>query len=286
MKIGIVGLGLIGGSLAKAIVNNTNHVVSGFDRNEDVVKKALSEGVIKTSLGKENISDMDFLIVCLYPDATVKYIRDNAHLIKKGGVVMDTCGVKTKVCDALFPVAKQYGFVFMGTHPMAGIEFSGYDHSKGELFRNASIILVPENNDNTDEGTSKKTMEDIKKFYRSIGFKNTVVSTSEEHDRIISYTSQLAHVVSSAYVKSPTASRYMGFSAGSFQDMTRVAKLNEDMWTELFMENQDYLTEEIDRLISDLVKYKEAIKDGEEETLKNLLKDGRIIRERLNNEKK
>ena len=268
MEIGIVGLGLIGGSLAKAISQNTDHTVYGFDLSEEVMAKAVLLDAIEQPLTDKILPHCDIIIVALYPQATIDYVKEHADLIKKGAIVIDCGGVKRIVCDQLIPLGEEKGFLFMGGHPMAGLEHSGFAYAKKSLFNNASMVLC----------STKGSIEDVEKIkdlFSAIGFTNFAITTPDDHDRKIAFTSQLAHVVSNAYIKSPTAMVHAGFSAGSYKDLTRVAKLNEHMWTELFLENPDYLAEEIDTLIDNLQAYSSAIKDNDADTLCRLLRDGR-----------
>ena len=268
MEIGIVGLGLIGGSLAKAISQNTDHTVYGTDLSEQVVRKAVLVDAIEQPLTDELLPQCDIVIVALYPQATIDYVKEHAHLFRKESIVVDCGGIKKLVCDTLIPPAEDHGFLFVGGHPMAGLEHSGFTYAKKSLFNNASMIFTP------TKGPIE-SMEKLKELFTSIGFTNIEISTAEEHDRKIAFTSQLAHVVSNAYIKSPTALEHSGFSAGSYKDLTRVAKLNEVMWTELFLENADNLVAEIDTLIGNLQQYSTAIRERDAETLCALLKDGR-----------
>lgn len=267
MTIGVVGLGLIGGSIAKALKKNTPHTVFGYDTDETVMKKALLVGACDGVL--KDVSCLDILIVALYPSATVEYIKSIAEKLKPTAIVIDADGVKGYVCKELFPLARASGFTFIGGHPMAGMEFSGFDYSKEALFNNASMILVPDTNVHIG------ALEEIKSLFLSLGFTRIQISTADEHDKMIALTSQLAHILSSAYVKSPSAINHKGFSAGSFQDMTRVARLNEKMWTELFFENKENLLVEIDGLIERLKEYKTALYQDDTETMFTLLKEGR-----------
>lgn len=268
MEIGIVGLGLIGGSLAKSISQNTDHTVYGTDLSEQVVRKAVLVDAIEQPLTDELLPQCDIVIVALYPQATIDYVKEHAHLFRKESIVVDCGGIKKLVCDTLIPLAEDHGFLFVGGHPMAGLEHSGFTYAKKSLFNNASMIFTP------TKGPIE-SMEKLKELFTSIGFTNIEISTAEEHDRKIAFTSQLAHVVSNAYIKSPTALEHSGFSAGSYKDLTRVAKLNEVMWTELFLENADNLAAEIDTLIGNLQQYSTAIRERDAETLCALLKDGR-----------
>lgn len=269
MNIGIIGLGLIGGSMAKAIKQNTEHKVFGYDLQDTIIKKAILTGTLDEPLTTELIPTCDLLIVALYPQDTIDFVKNHANNIKKDAIVLDCCGVKQVICETLEPIAKENGFIFMGGHPMAGLAHSGYTHAKKALFNNASMVLTP------TKGTKIEDVQKIKLLCVSIGFTNTQISTPLEHDRVIAFTSQLAHVVSSAYIKSPSALEHKGFSAGSYKDMTRVAKLNEDMWTELFLNNPDNLTTEIDGIIERLSQYSKAIKEKDEKTLCELLRIGK-----------
>ncbi len=275
MKVGIIGLGLMGGSLAKAITFGTEHTVWGTNRSPEAVQKALFVGAIEKELTKEDLPLCDLVIVSLYPQASIDYIIENASLFKKGAIVMDISGVKRYVCDALYDTAKQNGFVFIGAHPMAGLHLSGFEHSTAKIFNNSSMILTPY------EDTPEECVNVIKELFLKIGFTNIQMSTPDEHDKIIAFTSQLAHVVSNAYVKSPNAMVHKGFSAGSYKDLTRVAYLNEHMWSELFLENRDNLINEIDAIVGNLVQYREAMANGDREKLTELLRDGRILKEQI-----
>jgi prephenate dehydrogenase len=227
---------------------------------------------IDGELTDKNIGECDVIIVALYPKATLDYITKNAMKFKKGAKVIDCCGVKQSICEPCFNVAKENGFEYYGGHPMAGTQFSGFNHAKETLFKNASMIIVPENTDDIC------ALEKVKQLFTSIGFSSVTITDAKTHDEMISYTSQLAHVVSNAYVKSPCSKLHKGFSAGSFKDLTRVATLNEEMWTELFMENGDHLTREIDRLADELKKYSDAIKNKDSIVLKALLKEGCVMK--------
>ena len=275
MKIGIIGLGLMGGSLAKAISFGTEHMVWGTNRSPETVQKALFVGAIEKELTNDDLKECDLVIVSLYPQASIDYIKENATLFKKGSIVMDISGVKRYVCDALYEVAKENGFVFIGAHPMAGLHLSGFEHSTAKIFNNSSMILTPY------EDTAWGQINTVKELFLSIGFTNIQMSTPQEHDKIIAFTSQLAHIVSNAYVKSPNALMHKGFSAGSYNDLTRVAYLNEDMWSELFLENRDNLINEIDSIVENLVQYKEAMKNNDRETLTKLLREGKLLKEQI-----
>jgi prephenate dehydrogenase len=278
MNVAVVGLGLIGGSFCKAISARTEHACFGIDINESTLASARKDGVIKESITENDLSKMDMTIVCLHPKQTIEFILKNASKFRKGSIVIDSCGVKNEIVSSVTKSLNENGVFFIGCHPMAGREFSGYDYSLESLFDNASFIITP------DENLPIERLDTLKSLVDKIGFKRVVVTTPQEHDRIISYTSQLAHIVSSAYIKSPTLEKQSGFSAGSFQDLTRVAKLNEDMWTELFLMNSEPLANEIDTIIKHLSDYKNAIEKKNADTLKELLREGRILKEMSNHQ--
>jgi len=278
MTIGIVGLGLIGGSLAKAFKFNTNYTVLAYDIDEVSYKRGILVNAVDGKLTEEKLSECDFVFVALYPEATVQYMKKYAHLIKKDAVVIDCCGVKEYVCPPLFELAQRYGFHYIGGHPMAGRQFSGFRYAQENLFDGACMILVPK------QGEDINILERTKKCLVRAGFAHITVTSAAQHDEIIAYTSQLAHVVSNAYVKSPRAEAHKGFSAGSYKDLTRVAKLSETMWTELFMENRGNLIGEIDFLIDSLTEYRDALAENDAERLMGLLREGRCRKERIDEE--
>ena len=278
MTVGIVGLGLIGGSLAKAFKFNTDYTVLAYDIDEVSYKRAVLVNAVDGRLDKENLSKCDFIFLALYPQATLEYMKENAEFIKKDAVVIDCCGVKEFVCPTLFELAKKHGFNYVGGHPMAGKQFSGFRYASEKLFEGACMILVPK------QGEDINLLDKIKKCLVKVGFGHVTVTSAEKHDEIIAYTSQLAHVVSNAFVKSPRAEAHKGFSAGSYKDLTRVAKLSENMWTELFMENRGNLVSELDFIIDSLIEYRDALAEGDEERLKTLLREGRCRKERIDEE--
>ena len=275
MNIAIVGLGLIGGSIAKAIKYNTDNTVYGYDIDRGVLLKAKLLGAVDEELTSDILPTCDMVILGLYPNDTLEFVRTHADKIKKGAIVMDSCGVKRVVCEPPWKGASENGFTFIGAHPMAGLHFSGFEYSDVGMFSEASMIIIP------SKDVKIEDLEAVKSLYLKLGFTNIQISTPEEHDKIIAYTSQLAHVVSNAYVKSPEAEVHKGFSAGSYKDLTRVAKLNETMWTELFLENEDNLINEVDGIIANLQKYSKALKEHDAVTLKALLKEGRERKEKI-----
>ncbi|WMI80381.1 prephenate dehydrogenase [Anaerotignum sp. MB30-C6] len=269
MKIGVIGMGLIGGSMAKAIKEKTEHLVFGWDQSETIRCSAKLAEAVHGILENGDPSDCDLVLIALYPGTTVDYVKKFASKFKKGAMVVDCAGIKRVVCQPLQEVAEENGFIFCGAHPMAGIERSGFTYSTPHLFEGAVMILTPYS------GTDIAPMNELSFFFKSLGFARMQVATDVEHDKMIAYTSQLAHVVSSAYIKSELSPRFKGFSAGSFHDMTRVAKLNETMWTELFLDNSDLLADEIDSLIERLQGYSKVIRERNGEKLKAMLKEGK-----------
>lgn len=268
MKVGIVGLGTIGGSFAKSIKLFSEHEVYGADRNADAIAYARFSDSIDGVLDENTVSVCDVIILALYPEAMVEYLEKIAPLVGKGSIVLDCCGVKRAIFDRCVGIAKTHGFTFLGGHPMAGAVASGFHAAREKMFKNASMILVPGNCDDLP------TLDLVCGLFRVIGFSKIVTCTSEEHDKRIAFTSQLPHILSNAYVKSPTAKEHRGYSAGSFRDMARVAKLNVPMWTELFLENADFLAEELDIMIKNLVLYREALEACDEKALAALLTQG------------
>lgn len=272
MNVGIVGLGLIGGSMAKSVKARTAHTVWGTDLDRETMALARMSGAIDGALTEENLPQCDLILAAICPGAAVKWVKEHAGRISKSAILVDLCGVKRVVVEALAPVAEEHGFAYIGGHPMAGRERGGFTASSEDLYVGASMILTP------DKRTDMQLLETLKAFFLDVGFAGLTFSDPEEHDRIIAFTSQLAHITSSAYVKSPEAQRRRGFSAGSFQDMTRVARLDEDMWTELFLDDADYLVKELDILIENLRAYSDALKAADAERVRALLKEGRELK--------
>ena len=273
MVVGIVGLGLIGGSLAKAFKFSESVTVLATDINPTTTQIALMSDFIDGDLS-ERISECDCIFLAIDAPFVVKYIKENASKFKKDSIVIDCCGVKGVICQPCFDVAQKHDFHFIGGHPMAGLHKSGLKYSKEDLFKGANMVLVPMHDEDIN------VLQRAKDVVMLAGFGSISITTPQKHDEIIAFTSQLAHVVSNAYVKSPNAPKHKGFSAGSYKDLTRVAWLNENMWAQLFLSNKQNICFEIENLISELTKYNEAIKNDDKETLVSLLKDGRECKER------
>jgi len=271
-NVGVIGLGLIGGSMAKAVSKLSDCKVYGYDSSEEVTRRAISDGVL-TGLLEDHYDDIDMLIVALYPSDVVNIILETAPKLKKGCIVIDCTGVKSVVCSKLSGKLSDMGLHFIGGHPMAGKEVAGYDNAAPSLFDGASMILC------RDDHTDEEALSVAADFFPRFGFAQVKITTPEVHDEVIAYTSQLAHIVSSAYIKSETLDKRYGFSAGSFKDMTRVAKLNEEMWADLFLANDNYILAEILELSSHLMEYSAAIQSRDRDRLVSLLADGRIRKE-------
>lgn len=270
--VGVIGLGLIGGSIAKAY-KAAGWKVLAYDSNHSITDFAILSGIVDAELTTENMKDCNVIHIAITPKAAIEYLKQNAEQMPKDGLVIDDCGTKREIARIGFELAEKHGFTFVGGHPMAGSHLSGFKNSKSTMFHNASMIIVPPEFDDIN------LYDKIKQALRPMGFKKVVFTTADDHDRMIAYTSQLPHVVSNAFIKSPEAMEHKGYSAGSFRDLTRVAWLNENMWTELFLENKDNLLKEINLLIDNLKEYAKALNDENNEYLCNLLRDGRIAKE-------
>ena len=274
MNIAIIGLGLIGGSLAKAFSEYTEHRVIGFDRDPSVVQRALSVQAINEMGEAPSLSQADVIYLCVYPEAAIQFVKQYASYIRPGCLVTDTCGIKTMVCRELTRLSRQYGFTFAGSHPMAGKERNGWEASEASLFNGASYIIVPCE-------ASKLHVDTLKQLALEIGFGNICITSAEEHDRMIAFTSQVPHALACAYVMSPQCPNHQGFSAGSYRDVSRVAHINEVLWAELFLENREPLVEELNELIRHLDGIKNTIENNDRGDLQTLLRCGRQIKEAL-----
>lgn len=274
MTVGVVGLGLIGGSLARAY-HHAGHRVLCHDIDQSILAYAELAGVSDGRLDEAALGGCELLLIALYPQAAAEYLTQAAPHLPPQAVVIDCCGTKTEICRVGFRLAEEYGFTFVGGHPMAGTQYSGLKHSRATLFKGASMVIVPPVYDDID------FLQRVKDLLAPAQFGRITVTTAEEHDEMIAFTSQMPHLVSNAFIKSPTARRHKGFSAGSYKDLTRVAWLNEQMWTELFLANRDNLIREVDGLIGELEKYREAMAAGDAPALRALLAEGRHIKEEV-----
>ena len=274
MKIAVVGLGIIGGSMAKAIQKYTDHYVYGINRSRKPLEMALECGAIDEIASTDDLDKMDMIVLGVYPEVAVRFVRENAERINKNCIVIDTSGIKSGICPELSAVAEEYGFSFVGFHPMAGKEKNGFEVSEAELFENANGIIVP-------CGAKQEAVEKVAELISQLGFGRIVYATPEEHDRMIAFTSQLAHVIACAYVFSPCCPNHKGFSAGSYRDVSRVANINSELWSELFIENKHALLPELDTLISNLSLIRDGIEKGDRQELTALLKKAKDVKEAL-----
>lgn len=274
MIVGILGLGLIGGSLARAYALE-GHTVYAADKDEQILSFAVLAGAVHGRLDDTTIPDCDLILLAIYPDGSASWLGSNAHLISKDALVMDCCGIKREICQRCFPMAEKYGFTFVGGHPMAGSQFSGFKYSRADLFGGAPMVLVPPVFDDM------ALLDRVKQVLAPCHFGHFSVTTAEEHDKKIAFTSQMCHIVSNAYIKSPTALDHKGFSAGSYRDLTRVAWLNPQMWAELFLENKENVLFELDCFIENLNAYRNAISAENMSDLIKLLEDGKRRKEEV-----
>lgn len=274
MKVGILGLGLIGGSMARAYAV-AGHTVYAADLDESTLSFAMLSGAVHGRLDEETIPACELLLLAIYPGGSAKWLEDNGRLVDSGALVLDLCGIKQEVCKRCFPVARKYGFTFVGGHPMAGSHFSGFKYSRADLYKGAPMVLVPPRFDDID------LLQRVKDAMAPCSFGMFSVTTAEEHDRMIAFTSQMPHVLSNAFIKSPTARQHKGFSAGSYKDLTRVAWLNAPMWSELFLENRDNLLFELNTYLDSLTAYRDALEARDGERLTALLEAGKKAKEEV-----
>ncbi len=274
MNIAVIGLGIIGGSFCKAIKKYTDHYVIGINRTAETAQKALEIGAIDEIGTNESLGKADIIILAMYPQADIDFIEKNGTHIKKGAIVTDASGIKSAICPKLKELSEKFGFIFIGSHPMAGKETNGFDVSDSELYKNASYIITP-------CGAEQKYVDVLSSLAKSIGFTTIKITTPEEHDRMIAFTSQLPHVLACAYVLSPCCPNHNGFSAGSYRDVSRVANINSKLWSELFLENKEPLIKELDILIENITAIINAVKSEDKEALTDLLEQGHKVKESL-----
>ena len=274
MKVGILGLGLIGGSIARAYALE-GHTVYACEKDEQMLSFAMLAGAVHGPLTEDNIPDCDLILLAIYPAGSAAWLESNAHLVRSDALVMDLCGIKREICCRCFPLADKYGFTFVGAHPMAGSQFSGFKYSRANLFDGQPMVLVPPRFDDPE------LLHRCKAMLAPCHFGSFSVTTAEDHDRMIAFTSQMPHILSNAFIKSPTATSHKGFSAGSYKDLTRVAWLNAQMWAELFMENKDFTLSELDIYIKSLQQYRDALANNDLDTLTQLLEEGKRRKEEV-----
>lgn len=274
MNVGILGLGLIGGSMARAFAK-AGHTVFAAEQDESIFGFAQLSGAVHKGLNETTIGSCDLILLAIYPAGCMKWLEENAHLVNPDALVMDLCGIKEEICARCFPLAEKYGFTFVGGHPMAGSHNSGFKASRSNLFQGAPMVLVPPRFD------EMQLLQRVKDALAPCNFGSFSVCTAQEHDRVIAFTSQMPHVLSNAYIKSPTACGHKGFSAGSYKDLTRVAWLNPQMWAELCMENRKNMLFELDTYISNLQAYRTALENNNTDALISLLDEGKRRKEEV-----
>ena len=274
MNVGILGLGLIGGSLARAYALD-GHTVYAAEKDESMLSFAMLAGAVHGKLDEQTVAQCDLILLAIYPDGSASWLEANAALIRPDALVLDCCGTKAEICARCFPLAEQFGFTFVGGHPMAGSQFSGFKYSRANLFEGAPMVLVPPVFDDM------QLLQRVKDALKPCHFGTFSVTTGDKHDQMIAFTSQMPHILSNAFIKSPTAKGHKGFSAGSYKDLTRVAWLNPKMWAELFLENKEHVLFELDTYLSSLTAYRDAIAAGDESTLIALLEEGKRCKEEV-----
>lgn len=274
MIVGVLGLGLIGGSLARAYTK-AGHTVFACERNSSILEFATLSGVVQGSLESSNISNCDLILLAVSAKGSAAWLEENSQYVSHSAHVIDCCGNKTEICQIGFSLADKCGFTFTGGHPMAGSHHSGFKYSRSNLFMGAPMVLVPHRYDDPE------LLEKLKILLEPCRFGSFSVTTAQEHDQVIAFTSQMAHLVSNAYIKSPTAINHKGFSAGSYKDMTRVAWLNPQMWAELFLANRDNMLFELESYMKCLEQYHVALSEGNEQRLIELLEEGRKRKEEV-----
>lgn len=274
MKVGILGLGLIGGSLARAFAK-AGHTVYVCEKDEDMLTFAQLAGVVTDTMTTQNIGQCDLILLAIFSTGSACWLEENGQYISPSALVIDCCGIKTEICNRCFPVAEKYGFTFVGGHPMAGSHFSGFKYSRSNLFQGAPMVLVPPRYDDPE------LLQRVKECLAPCNFGSFSVTTAEEHDQMIAFTSQMPHILSNAFIKSPTAQVHKGFSAGSYKDLTRVAWLNPYMWAELFLRNRENILTELDFYIKSLQTYRDAIFSEDMDSLIQLLDEGRKRKEEV-----
>ena len=274
MTVGILGLGLIGGSLARSY-SKKNHTVYACDRDQNMLEFAKLTGVVKDSLDTTTVPSCDLILLAIYPDGCIQWLEENARFITDNALVIDCCGVKENICRRGFALAEQYGFTFVGGHPMAGSHNAGFKYSRSNLFQGAPMVLVPPRFDDIE------LLQRVKDALSPCSFASFSVTTAEEHDKMIAFTSQMPHILSNAFIKSPTAASHKGFSAGSYKDLTRVAWLNPGMWAQLFLENKKNVLSELDFYLNSLQAYRNAVAASDMDALVTLLDEGRRRKEEV-----
>ncbi len=274
MNVGILGLGLIGGSLARAY-SKAGHTVFACELDQSILEFAQLAGAVHGVLNEQSIPDCDLILLSIYTDGSATWLEKHCTLIPHNTLVIDCCGIKEEICHRCFPLAQRHGFTFIGGHPMAGSHFSGFKYSRSNLFQGAPMVLVPPKHD--DPELLQRAVDALE----PCKFGSFSVTTAAEHDAMIAFTSQMPHILSNAFIKSPTATQHKGFSAGSYKDFTRVAWLNPVMWAELFLSNKENVLKELQIYMDSLLQYRSALEHNDKDTLIALLEEGKRRKEEV-----
>ena len=261
MNVAIIGLGIIGGSYAKGL-SKAGYNVYGVDKDLKTIEYAKSEGFIID--GSLNASDylpyVDLVVIGLYPDDVITFIENNLQYFKKGQVVTDVCGVKTCICKEATRLLEDSYFV--GSHPMAGREKVGVKYSDEKIFAGTNFLMCP------IEETNEIAISVVDQMAKDLGFGRIHHITPEFHDEMIAYTSQLTHAIAVSLVNSNSNEDVVKFIGDSYRDLTRIAMINENLWSELFIDNKESLTNQIDNFINELEMLKTAIEGEKIDVLK------------------
>jgi len=273
-KVAVIGLGIMGGSIVKALKKSGKYYVIGYNRTTDISQRALADKAVDEIWDGASPLDADITVLAVNPNVTYDLFKTLPALLKKGSILTDICGVKAELVKKGEAVGREYGVHFIGGHPMAGRERSGYDYSTEDLFFNRSYIFTETVN------TNKEALNILSQMALDIGCSDVTITSPEYHDKMIAYTSQIPHILAGAYMNSPTSATHKGYSAGSYHDVSRVASVDENLWSQLFLQNKDNLLYEIDILIRNLQDYKEAVTRNDSSRLSGIIKTGRILKER------
>lgn len=275
----IVGLGLIGGSVALSLSSTGKYTVLGIDTNPTTAKQAVERGAVSVCGGAELLEQADVVVIALSPQSTIRFLQQHIARIPKGAVVTDVCGIKRAVVSECEPLCEAHDVRFVGGHPMAGKERNGFENACADLFCRASYLIA------VTEHSDPIAVEQVKTIAHDLGCRQTVMTTPDEHDAVIAFTSQLPHVLAGAYVKSERCTRQQGFTGGSYQDVSRVATVDENLWCDLFLGNRDNLIQEITDLIAHLDTYRTALEREDAATLSTVIRQGRELKQaQLNKE--
>lgn len=257
----------MGGSMARRLRGFHNCTIAAYNRSRESLDLALADGVIDEAYDNagDAMDNADLIIMCLYPQLNIDFVRENVDRIKPGAVITDVTGVKGFIISEMKKILPDT-VDFIGGHPMAGREVGGYKSSTDTLYDNAPYIITP---DKTNKPENIQLVRDMAKY---IGCREVVTTTPDEHDSIIAYTSQLMHVVAVALCDNPLLERSSSFAGGSLQDCTRIAVINEKMWSELFVENKEHLAYRITEFQDCLERIKKATLDGDRAELEKIMK--------------